>query len=262
MTVVSWSEIASYRQCPHKHDLEYLQRWRSPSASPALARGTAWHSVMEAHYGEGAVSEALASIDDDDERDLIRWMYEGYVEFFGQDDEWSIVAVEFPLVVPLGPGFELKCKLDLIVKWKKKLWVVDHKSCKDLPSDKMLDLDDQFGLYTWALQQMGKKVFGSLHNAARTQRNKSKPQLLEDRFRRTPMYRTDSELETIAKEAYASVRDAHRERTEPAERHTDPDRCRWKCSFTEGCLHGRKTTDSQEIDFLTSAGYVQDFTRH
>jgi hypothetical protein len=313
--VASWSEIDTYRQCPHKHDLQYKQRWKREEAAPALTRGTAWHGVMEAHYNRIgnldpsiSIEDAFDAIVDDETRDLIRWMYEGYTAFYGDDPEWEIVAVEYPFQVwlPTLTGgrsrFKLKGKIDLIIRWKGKLYIVDHKSCKDLPTGKKLELDDQFGLYTWAMKQLGKNVFGSMHSAARTHRNTPKPesldtilkradaagllinmsgeertawakeqqllypdagttpQPLESRFRRTPLYRGDAELDRIAKDAYLTLKNAYG--GNESERNTDPDRCGWRCPFTDACLHGRKTTSAQEIDYLRNAGYVQDFTRH
>jgi hypothetical protein len=207
-------------------------------------------------------------VEDHEEVDLLVWMLDGYLELYGEDTEWTILGVEkqYEVWLPTRTGnrssFKLKAKLDLLVSWKGRLWVVDHKSCKDLPSDKMLALDDQFGLYIWAVQKAtGRRVHGSIHNAARTQRNVSKPQALETRFSRTPMYRTDQELDKIALDAYETARTAYAAGA-GAERHPNTDTCRWRCDFTESCLHGRKTSDQQELDYMRSAGFVQDFTRH
>lgn len=312
--IVSYSEIDAARQCLKKHEYGYKERWQPPETSPALAKGTLWHLVMEDHYkllkawqGAGRPSAlnslqiqaaGIATVTDDanvlipidkallmaanrhlyDEggnyvhseySPLIEWMYEGHLKAYGLDEKWRILAVEhgptvrLPTAKGTGSMFWLKLKIDLIVEdlsmARPKVWIVDHKSGKDLPKDKELDIDDQFGLYTWAMRQLGKPVFGSLHNANRTQRNKS-PMALDDRMKRSRLSRTDRELNRIAVEAYQYARLAYQHKIGEAPRSPDPDRCRWRCSFTEACMHGRKGMDDRQ--FLVDKGYVQDFTRH
>lgn len=292
---VSYSELDTFRQCPFKHELSYKQRWTSPETSPALAKGTLWHAVMEHHYKallywqvtnngnptdfemrelkREIVGQYLA--DDGGQQTeyqaLIEWMYQGYVDHWGSDREWKILAVEHAPTIwlPTDRGgrsnFKLKLKIDLVVAHRTNgnMYVVDHKSGKDLPKDKELEIDDQFGLYTWAMRQMGRKVFGSIHNAARTQRNKDQIahfQPLDERFARKPMYRTDAELDTLVVEAYRAARRAYSIKPGEADRAPDPDRCRWRCNYTEQCLGSRKGMDLH--DLLVSSGFVQDFTRH
>ena len=300
--VGSYSEIDTARQCLFKHELGYKLRWRAPTTSPALSRGTLWHSVMEAHYTviqawqvERAAAKAagrkVVRIDEDKriakriwdavkvhlydeagkqsaEQELVEWMYQGYVEQYGLDPNWQILAVEHREQVPLldragrRSRFHIKAKMDLIVReyTSRNVYIVDHKSAKDLPSDKMLDIDDQFGLYGWMYGQAGKTHFGLLHNCARTQRNVSKPQTLESRFARKRLIRTATELNNIALDAYKQLKAAHAVPIGDAPRSPNPDTCRWRCDFSEACLLGRKGRDVEQI--LTVTGYVQDFTRH
>lgn len=299
--VVSWSELNTLRRCPFKHKLAYRERWVEPELSPALAKGTLWHAVMEAHYNtlmqlQGPararqsstyvaklLNEATQPLlygdggKQTEVQELIEWMYRGYVEHYGTDDDWKIKAVEHGarIWLPTQNGgrsrFLFKMKMDLVVEImvnnRPTLWVVDHKSGKNLPNQKMLELDDQFGLYTWGMRKLGRKILGSIHSAARTQRNqadfpdysgKSSPQTPDERFRRTMMNRTDQELDTIAHEAYRDFRVGYANLDPP--RHTDADSCRWMCSYLEPCLGGRKGHDPTH--HLLSLGYKQDFTRH
>lgn len=290
--VVSWSEINSYRHCPHKHALEYRERWRSPTQSPALSRGTFWHLVLETHYKLlldarktktsvnakwmfNAIRPLLHTLGQPqtEDQEIVEWMYIGYLEMFGLDTDWRVLAVEHAPEVwlPTEKGgrsrFKLKLKIDLIVKQRDGLLViVDHKSCTDLPSKKMLELEDQFGLYTWAMRQLGHPVFMAIHNAARTKKykptptGKTKPQPLPERFLRSPLYRTDAELDEIARDAYRTMKAAYSVPIESAPRHPDSDLCRWRCGFTDSCLFGRK--GGNEIRFMKDKGYIIDRTRH
>lgn len=281
--VVSFSELDAFRQCPHKHDLSYKQRWSPATVSRALSIGKLWHLVMENHYRAvqaGATDlarrEAIALLlleaaeTNQEYADLVAWMYDGYEEMWGTDPDWEIVGVEEQHLVRLPalsgrPGrfgrYWLRMRADLIVRVrsirKDRLWLVDHKSGKNLPTDKELEIDDQFGLYTWALQKDGLPIFGSIHGASRTERL-VREMTLEERFRRTPMYRTDQELRRVAQEAAVTARTAYVTYSDgDAPRAPDSDRCRWRCPFTEACLLGRKTGDRNEQEFLGSSGFLQ-----
>lgn len=282
---ISWSEIDTYRQCPHKHDLTYRQRWTGRTTSPSLQKGTLWHKVMEGHYRSlmerpGDLITARSEAErwwiewgrevDSEVAELVWWMYLGYIEMWGADEDWDIRGVEQKLEVPLMTAgtqksrFDLKMQIDLIVRVKSmgnKLFIVDHKSGADLPGRKNLDMADQFSFYIWGMRQLGHPVFGGMWNAARTRKLKTRESPLDERFARPLLARTDHELTTVAREAYATARKAYAAGA-IAERHPDADTCSWKCGFLEACLLGRKTDDRREREFLLDSGFVVDETRH
>lgn len=297
---VSPSEIDTFRQCPHKHELAYKERWTKETTAPALLKGTRWHQVMEVHYltiqffqqvaggkwdeagWTGSIDETelleqcqekvLELLDPSNEHDeLIWWVYQGHVAQYGADLQWKILGVEHAGLFQLPDAggrrsrFSMKTKIDLIVRDLRLggLWIVDHKSGKDLPKDKELDLADQFGLYHWGMRSQGHDVLGTIYNAARMHRNvdqKRHPQPLEARFRRVRMSRTDIELQCIADEAYRTMRTAYGYKPGEAPRAPNPDSCRWRCDYTDACLIARKGVDQH--DALRDFGFVQDFTRH
>lgn len=294
--VVSYSELDTLRQCPHKHVLAYRRRWVRETESPALLKGTLWHEVMEIHYqtfmgktpNQRSLDEAKAAViaylkplvvqaeldnnnDAYDRLNLIWWMYDGYVDFHGVDPDWYSIdhtEQEIRVWLPTDSGnrssFQLKMKIDLVVTdGRGKQWVVDHKSGRNLPHEKHLEINDQFGLYSWGMRQVGFPVLGSVHNAARTQRNKDdsrEGQPLDTRFLRSPMYRTEEELDIIALEAYRTFRAGYSVKPEEAPRHPNEDTCGWRCDYTEPCLAGRKGLD--EVQFLEISGFRRDPTRH
>ncbi len=307
--IVSYSELDTFRQCPLKHYLAYKERWTKPKEEgSALFRGTLWHMVMEDHYrvlmaawDEGRINSATDDHDpvlleecavrarrhlfgDDGEyvsedAELIDWMYAGHVEFYGIDKEWRPVAVEYAFQIPLkdpngrNSRYQLKGKLDLVLRHNLTglLWVLDHKSGANLPNQMDLEIDDQFGLYTWAMRQLGFEIVGSIHSAARTKRNladfpgytgKSAPQSLHDRFRRTLLNRSHEETSRVALDAWAAARNAYPPKSKelPLYSSPDPRQCGWKCDFKEIHLQTRQGVD--QVYALESAGFVQDFTRH
>jgi len=300
--IVSYSELDTYRQCPLKHHILYGQRWTKPSKEgSALHKGSLYHVVMEAHYrkikeyqdthhgknpkiGSAEEADLLATCREavwphlwdarsgtfhDDVAELIAWMYEGHVKYYGTMPEWRIVGVEHQIITPLRDErgrrtrYHLKAKLDLIIRQRLTggLWVVDHKSGANLPTDMDLEIDDQFGLYTWAMREMGKPVIGSLHAANRTQRNKS-PMTFEQRMKLTYLNRDSVELDNLALDAYQVARAAHPPKSQPVPRYSSPDprTCGWKCDLKEPHLLMRRGRKPAEV--LREYGFKIDRTRH
>lgn len=290
--VVSPSEILTMRQCPLKHQLTYDERWtKQESESSALGLGTIWHSVLEAHrramFAGGdlfaaidAAFDVLDKVQDPEVRELISWMYTGYTQFWGDDSDLDVIDIEmsFEIDLPRPKGwpateveFRLKGKMDLFYRYKRRVWVLDEKSCKDLPKKLDLDLDDQFGLYYWAATQLGYPVFGAVHSAARKVRLKTKEAPLHERFSRTPIHKNQAELTKVAEEAWQTAYTAYtglyqirRARQAGARvdapRHTDPRQCTWKCSFTEECVVSRKGADIRGL--IRARGFKPDHSRH
>lgn len=311
---VSPSELDVMRQCPLRHQLLYGERWTKSIDDELhpLPFGTLWHSVLEAHYraiqqhqkaahvsrGDWRrfdhaaaeqhacerVIEVLDRVQNEKARETLTWMYDGHLNKWGVDPEWQIMAIEHAAEVELPgpPGlkvdmtFRMKMKMDLIVKQRGRIVIVDNKSCKNLPSNLELDLDDQFGLYIWGGRQMGLKVFGAIHNAARKVRLKDdesgkKTTPLDERFLRTPLARGDKELTRIATEAWQISYERYRGLQEIVEmkrlgidveapRHPSPMSCSWKCDFVEACIAGRKGVKIR--DYISNKGYDQDRSRH
>lgn len=314
MQTVSWSELSDARQCPFKHQLSYRERWSAPSdGTNALAKGSCYHLVMEAHFRAlletqddpdattadrlaFAVSRAQERIDlmrdqkefPEETIQLIEWMYVGYVERYGIDEDWRIMAVETTHIVPfyepiantgewqIADDFNLKIKVDVAVTDKRdRLWIVDHKSAGKLPgSDRDYQFADQFGLYHYGFVQLGYRVTGTIHNGNLTKMNKGdiyregdpewkstmKPTNPDTRFKRVFMDRTDHELRMIQWEALRTFRKAYAD-PDP-ERHPDEERCRWKCQFNDACNLGRRTGDIHVRPYLMDTGFTQDYTRN
>jgi hypothetical protein len=301
---VSFSELDSFRQCPLKHQLGYKERWTKPlEENDRRSTGTMWHTVMENHYQviknhqdhpthgytpaeilRYCRKTILPLLQDPtggqtDQQKLVEWMYDGYVAQYGIDEQWRILGTEVNLDMPLRTDrgrvsrYHIKGKLDLVVRDQDSggLWVIDHKSGANLPSQMDLEIDDQFGVYTWMMRERGNKVMGSIHNAARTTRNmadhpeyvgKNKAQSLDQRMSRTYLNRSNAELTNLALDAYHAAVNAYPPKSKTLPLYSSPDsrQCGWKCDFKEAHLAMRYGRDSTEV--MQEFGFVQDFTRH
>lgn len=298
--VVSYSELDSIRQCQLKAHLAYRERWKPAADAVPLSRGKLFHQVLEAHYRKiqstqtpelrsGPSLARQTSVDEfldpasilqesnlpQDEVDLVRWIYEGYLDHYGIDPYWKIVGVEVRAEAWLKnragnrTSFKLKGTADLVVEDSSMgggLWIVDHKTCRELPKRRQLDLDDQMGIYSWLFKQQGLDIRGVIYNACRSYKLK-RPMEMKERFARPLTVRTDKELEVMTVEALETFQDAYK-RSTPSNtqegvlppRSPDPDRCGWRCPFTEACLMSRKGRDIRTL--LPDFEFVQDPTRH
>jgi hypothetical protein len=253
----SWTELSTYRQCPHKHKLQYVDGWRPEQTSRPLTMGIAWHTIMEAHYQglivddlAGSLEKIIKILEDWDARKpegpnheigtTLAWMYDGYRKRWDvEDKQWEIIDVEGEIEFELPSGIMLYGRYDLVIRLGKRfIWVVDHKGNKTLPSQKELDLDDQTALYIEGVRrQLKLPVRGAIINSARTDKLK-RPMELRERYGRYPIHRTDNEIAMIVKEADAT---AVKSKNDPErERHPDPQNCKWRCEYMEGCLGGRR----------------------
>lgn len=249
-----------------------------------LSRGSLWHLVLECHYTwvqrfgknvavnpaflfnwakENLLYDEAGRQNEDQEK--VEWLYDGHLDCYGVDPDWEVLEVETAkyalLPVPEGsPRVWLRFKVDLVVRDRTtgRVWLVDHKSARDFSRQVEVDLDDQFGLYTWALRQLGYPVFGTVRSDARTQRNKS-PMTLEQRFRRVETFRTDLELENLARDAAATAQAAWGDT--PLHSSPAPDRCSWRCDFLQAHLLYRKGVADEET-VLRDFGFQVNERKH
>lgn len=289
--IVSYSELDSYRQCPLKHHLGYKKRWRGPVKSRALSVGSLTHEILEAYYlgirddedWEPKVSELLGRTFLDlgkrtEDQLLVEWIFDGYREMWENTDwsEWRVLEVEYEFKVPLpepsgrpSRKLWLKGKVDLVMLHipTSKIWIWDHKSGAQKPNQMSLEIDDQFGLYTWALRALGWPVVGSIHNYLKSAQLKGdvdgkKPSPLDARFGRTYLNRTTAELNALAADAWAVAVNAYPPKSKALPMYSSPDarQCGWKCDFKEAHLLMR--TGREEDELMPELGFEQDFTRH
>lgn len=286
--IVSYSELDTFRQCPLKHAWSYKDRWRSPNTSKPLALGSLVHTHLESYYNsivrKESTDQAVLEIQQElgvygnreqtEYERLASWILTGYDEYYREQDQgvWEPLEAEYAFVVPLPdedgtpvPGLWLKGKVDLVARHvpSGRIWIWDHKTGAYPPDQMALEIDDQFGLYTWALRWLGWPVAGSIHNYLKSKPLKGDetgktPTPLDKRFQRTYLNRTDVELNNIALDASRAAQAAHSGAALYSA--PDPRQCGWKCDYKEQHVLVRKGASVGQA--MTDYGFVQDFTRH
>lgn len=302
VTEVSFSELESFRQCPHRHELGYLERWRHNTDGPKVGardKGTLFHALMEAWYGHIATrqpalgasypaalvadirrsgieqtwllfEELYEACQYDGERtmhDMVWWCFERYVNTYGVDSCWFVAGVEHAFKMPLDDRFTMKGKIDLIVRDRVtgKLIVIDHKSGARLPLDKDIDFDVQLRMYLLALQQNGFEDIDAyaLYNSIRL----FKP------VKKTEEFTAEKQFLRRPTRALPSELETMRSdfladirlaysEHNGRQRHYDQNTCGWKCDFTEACLVGAKYGKVKEQHYLEDLGFKQNWERH
>lgn len=96
-------------------------------------------------------------------------MMEGYPAYAKANDDWDVVDVERPIRVRVpGTYSYLTGTLDLLVRRRGFLWVVDHKTVGYFVESEQLELDDQMTAYLWLVQQeYGETPKGAIYNMLR-----------------------------------------------------------------------------------------------
>jgi hypothetical protein len=117
---------------------------------------------------------------------MLSGMLAAYFDRYARDlDKWEVVATEHTFSAPTGAeGWEAGGKLDLLVREKKKLWVVEHKTTGDLSVNyvERLPLDDQIHQYVRGAQHDFGKVEGVVYNVVMKSRLRQKKQESFEQF--------------------------------------------------------------------------------
>ena len=190
---VTYSELRSRRRCPYRGHLEYDQRLAPVVKSPGLREGTIMDAGLNALYdhhratGEHSLDAMLAAIDETAAKEeariagaatlfeeewaeihgktqLLRDVAAGYVDWAREADAGLQVVTrqlqaDVPVVAPSGRSstkYQYRFKPDGLVVFEGELWVWEDKAWKtiDRASLKMLQMDEQCGMYLWGLRQL------------------------------------------------------------------------------------------------------------
>ena len=203
MIKLSASKVARYRRCMKSYYYSYVKELQRVKKSVAPVRGTIIHDCLQEHYMGGDWTKPIADLKIewdklfDEERaewgDLPKEVYRimrGYLLAYKvADSKIKTLATEVEFSIPInsvGVNGTYTGFIDWIYEDDRGVWVCDHKTVKNLPSEQELYMDMQTLLYYDACRHdeklkellKGKKLAGVVFNHIRTKAPKE-PQLLK-----------------------------------------------------------------------------------
>jgi RecB family exonuclease len=184
------TDRSAFKECRRKWDYSTVQRLmeKGETIGSPLWTGLSIHHALARYYQDGVIpTEAWPEYEGTDKadlptRELCLGMLDGYyAKAQASDLGWKVEMVEqeFTVKVP-GTHHRLIATIDLLIKKGNEYWVVDHKTAKDLPSEKALELNDQMTAYLWVLrQELGITARGCIYNVLK-KKLPTVPPLLKD----------------------------------------------------------------------------------
>lgn len=186
--VLTYSALNTFRNCPRKYYLRYIECLRRPERPEALAFGSVIHAALEQWYrlvdDPNRLLKVLDAIDaqfpqrqhDAEERNrwhLARAMFEGYVAHY-PTEPFEIVEVEKEFTADIrnpesgrtSQTFNIAGKADAIVRQDGELYLLEHKTASAISGDYLdrLWTDTQIALYCHYLREIGFPIVGVIYN--------------------------------------------------------------------------------------------------
>jgi hypothetical protein len=216
------SERSTFKACEFRWYFTYGIGKQVITPAPSLRFGTLIHAALAKYYKKGVKrgpnpaktfarlyekelveQESFGFRDEDgvwtDAAELGERMLENYVEQYGADDKWEVIATEMPFQTTVyhhstnEPWFEYVGILDGV--WrdrsKRQIWIPDHKTTSSLGGSSghpttppHLMMDDQAGAY-WSygvdflikkgILKKNQKIAGMLFNIMRKSKGDDRP---------------------------------------------------------------------------------------
>ena len=163
---VSYSKIRKWRQCHKLHDYSANQKLRRRRKGRPLLAGSIGHEMLDADAQDKDAYEVLEKYAKEYEElfseeqemygDLIgdmKRIYKAYHRRY-EDDGLYYIESEVTLIVQLDDDTEFICIIDKIVEDEdERLWLMDHKFNKNIPTPDARASDLQLLGNAWAWDQ-------------------------------------------------------------------------------------------------------------
>ena len=180
--VTTQSMLKTFNMCHREAYYKYALRLSPRQQSKPLTRGKWMHSLLENyHMGKDweKVNKQLTKqfsklFDEEKEKlgDLPREalsLMESYTWHYGDPaykhyNNWDVINVEQTIEAKLPNGHLFRGRYDMLIQNEFGLWLVDHKTHKQLPRWEFRMLDKQAPLYIWAARAMDIPVNGFIWN--------------------------------------------------------------------------------------------------
>lgn len=201
------SAASNFNRCNRLFNLENRQKllvarhnYETGELEPARSNGAAfgdllheglkvWYRTYDAMAACQALIDKPYTDDPDDYRTkekALRLLGQ-YMAHYGRDPHWEVIFTETAFeVVDSNIDFKWGGKIDLVVRWNDKLWIVDHKSTTVFDKNWWYQFfpDMQTAGYAWAASHLhGEPIFGAIINMIQVNNNK-KEKAPEELFQR------------------------------------------------------------------------------
>lgn len=268
------SQITTYSVCPRMYRYQYVDRLIPKVTDHKLFLGTGVHQALAAYYEDDRrdadlamrVYEAWVDVQMSEHRadmtpeveeqfqkdaELGRKMLANYFPWARANDAFEVLAVEQPFAVPIWTprgkplrGVRQVGRFDGIARdIYGHLWLMEHKTYSQVPSESELRLDAQAGYYLVAAQQLfpDNPVVGVIYTILR----KVDPARAKgDVIYRTRVMRNEHELEQLRNRLYVMYKRITSDKYFPP---TPGMHCGWRCSYRQLCIAEEDGSDVMEL---------------
>ena len=193
--ILTYSALNTFRNCPRKYCLRYVEHLRRPEVPEALGFGSVIHEALEQWHRlpvhtdpQGTDGHRFLTLLDfldatypnrrADEQEKARWhlaraMMTGYAQRYARET-FEVLEVEKtfegeirnPDTGRQSQTFTMAGKVDGIVKACDEVYLLEHKTASSLTGDYLdrLWTDTQIALYSFYLREQGYPIVGVIYN--------------------------------------------------------------------------------------------------
>ncbi len=273
MREIHVSQITDYKVCPRMYMFRYVDRLVPIVKSNKLSLGTGIHVGLAAYYTTKSPATALEYFDvwaetegvDAENLEEITGlgpsMLEAYFEYSRKNDTFQVLSVEQSFRVPIWTpsGHTARAyhrgTFDGVVRdvWGK-LWLMEHKTASQFPSETELRLDEQTGFYLLAATQLyEEQPVGVIYNVIRKVDPKK---ARSDVVKRIPVLRNSYELDRLRERLYYSYKRIMQDKwfiPSPGKH------CAWRCAYQPLCV---AMEDGSDYKLMEELAYKREEELH
>lgn len=274
------SEITTYSVCPRMYRYTYVDRYAPKVTNHKLFLGSGVHAGLAAYYSDPwrspqvgldaytkwvskKMEEMLPDMTPEEQEQfdadarLGAKMLSAYFDWARAHDTFEVVTVEQEFETPVwkpngkpARGIRHKGTFDGIARdVYGRLWLMEHKTYSQVPSESELRLDAQAGYYLVAAQQLfpNESVQGVIYTILR----KVDPERAKSSIvHRSMVLRNQHEIDHLRERLYLM----YRRITEDKHYLPTPGfHCGWRCAYRQLCI---AEEDGSDVNELIAAFYT------
>lgn len=212
-----FSKVKCWRSCNKRYEYAYVRNLQAKRKPGAMFRGTILHEMLEARDNERSAKYVYAKYAVqysrlfEEEREFygesfmedIWRIYRGYVRTY-KDNDWLVYRTEGEVRMQLTSKIEFEGHYDLRVGHQRRMWLVDRKTHRVIPTAEERFSNSQLLLYAEAWNRthaQSDRVDGIIWDYLRT-KAPTIPEVLKSRVALTRRKDLDTDVYTYRKAIY------------------------------------------------------------